>query len=105
MPDINPLSVPAPSRYLPRETVPVPDRWRLIEAIGINERWWDPYNQNTLKADRPLFDDWFVNLAVISDTVFELREIPIPVGPQGGSRAGSIDLFGKGDQRVFSQKE
>jgi hypothetical protein len=103
LPDINPLSVPAPSRYLPRETVPVPDRWRLIESIGINERWWDPYNQNTLKADRPLFDDWFVNLAVISDTVFELREIPIPVGPQGGSRAGSIDLFGKGDQRVFSQ--
>ena len=103
LPKIDPSSVPPPSRYLPRETVPIPDRWRLIEAIGVNERWWDPYNQNTLKADRPLFDDWFINLAIISDTVLELREIPIPVGPQGGARPGSIDIFGKGDQRIFSQ--
>ncbi|MGB1876974.1 MAG: hypothetical protein ACPHGY_08680, partial [Rhodospirillaceae bacterium] len=64
LPEIDPTSVAPPARSLPRETLPVPDRWRLVEAIGVNERWWDPYNQNTLKADRPLFDDWFLNLLV-----------------------------------------
>jgi len=103
LPEIDPTAVEPPSATLPRETLPVPDRWRLIEAVGVNERWWDPYNQNTLKADRPIFDDWFVNLAVISDTVFEPRGVPTPVGPQGGARPGSIDLFGQVDQRIFNQ--
>lgn len=103
LPEIDPSAVPPPVRSLPRETLPIPDRWRLVEAIGVNERWWDPYNQNTLKADRPLFDDWFVNLNVISDTVFEPRGIPTPVGPQGGARPGSIDLFGQTDQRIFNE--
>ena len=103
LPEIDPTAVPPPVRSLPRETIPIPDRWRLIEAIGVNEHWWDPYNQNTLKADRPLFDDWFININVISDTVFEPRGIPTPVGPQGGARPGSIDLFGQSDQTVFNQ--
>lgn len=103
LPSVDPTAVEPPSRYEPRETIPVPDRWRLIEAIGVNERWWDPYNQNTYKADRPIFDDWFVNIAVISDTVLELRGIPTPVGPQGGASGNSIDLFGKSKQRIFSQ--
>ena len=103
LPDIDPTAIHPPSRLLPRETIPIPDRWRLVEAIGVNERWWDPYNQNTLKGDRPVFDDWFFNLAVISDTVFEPRGLPTPVGPQGGPRSNSIDQFGLGDQRVFNQ--
>ncbi len=103
LPEIDPSAVAPPARNLPRETLPVPDRWRLVEAIGVTERWWDPYNQNTLKADRPLFDDWFVNLSVISDTVFELRGIPTPVGPQGGVSGGAIDLFGQIDQQIFNQ--
>jgi len=103
LPEIDPSAVPPPVQSLPRETLPIPDRWRLVEAIGVNERWWDPYNQNTLKADRPLFDDWFVSLNVISDTVFEPRGVPTPVGPQGGARPGSIDLFGQVDQRIFNQ--
>jgi hypothetical protein len=103
LPEIDPSAVSPPERNIPRETFPVPDRWRLVEAIGVNERWWDPYNQNTLKADRPLFDDWFVSLAVISDTVFELRGIPTPVGPQGGVSGGAIDLFGQIDQQIFNQ--
>lgn len=103
LPEIDPSAVPPPSRNVPRETLPVPDRWRLVEAIGVNERWWDPYNQNTLKADRPLFDDWFVNLNVISDTVVELRGIPTPVGPQGGTEGGSVDLFGQISQEIFNQ--
>src|SRR5690606_35009740 len=56
---VDPGAVPPADPNLPREFIPIPDRWRLIEAIGVNEKWWDPYNQNTLKGDRPIFDDWF----------------------------------------------
>ena len=69
----------------PDDFVPLPDRWRLIENLGVNERWYDPYNQNTLKGDRPIFgEDWFVMLSAISDTVIEPRSTPMPVGIQTG---------------------
>jgi len=96
---IDPTAVPPPSPSLPREFIPIPDRWGLIEAVGVHDNWLDPYNQNTLKGDRPLFgDDWFLNLSVISDTVFEARRLPTGISPQASRRAGSNDLFGKGEQ-------
>ncbi len=54
---------------------PIPDRWRIVDSLGYQNRWYDPYNQNVLKADKPInSDDWFFNLDVISDTVFESQE-------------------------------
>ncbi len=103
LPEIDPTAVPPPRPALPGETIPVPDRWRLVEQFGVHERWWDPYGQNTLKADRPLFDDWFLNLAVISDTIFEPRRLPTPVGIQTTDRAGSLDVFGDVNQFLFNQ--
>lgn len=103
MPDINPDAVPPPAASDPRVSVPIPDRWRLVEAIGVHERRFDPYNQNTLKADRPLFDDWFLNLSLISDTVFEPRKFPVPVSPASGRQPGALDVFGGGRQNVFNQ--
>jgi hypothetical protein len=103
LPPIDPKAVAPPSRVLPRETIPVPDRWRIVESIGVKDNWLDPYNQNTLKGDRPLFDDWFINLVGISDTVYEPRGLPTPVGFQSGDRPGSVDLFGREDQTIFSQ--
>lgn len=100
---VDPGAVPPPDPNLPREFIPIPDRWRLIESLGVNEKWWDPYNQNTLKADRPVFDDWFVNISVISDTVYEPRAFPLPVGVQTTDRAGSLDTFGETNQVVFNQ--
>ncbi len=59
----------------------MPDRWRIVDTLGYEERWWDPYNRNVLKADKPVVGkDWFFNLGLISDTVFELREVPTAVG-------------------------
>ncbi|MDX2224485.1 MAG: hypothetical protein SFV21_17160 [Rhodospirillaceae bacterium] len=103
LPPIDPSAVPPPARSIPRDMIPIPDRWRLVEAVGVNESWWDPYNQNTLKGDRPVFDDWFVALAGISDTVYELRGLPTPVAFQSGERPNSVDLFGREDQRIFNQ--
>jgi hypothetical protein len=96
------VAAPPPSAF-PEDFVPVPDRWRIIENLGVNERWYDPYNQNTLKGDRPIFgEDWFFNLSAISDSVFEPRSTPVPVGIQTGA-PGSNDVFGDTDQVFASQ--
>ncbi|RVT43615.1 hypothetical protein [Sphingobium algorifonticola] len=112
----NPGAVRAPPpEAFPVDQVPVPDRWRLIESLGVvKERWFDPYNQNTLKGDRPInrdkvkwlpihHDDWFFVASAVSDTVLEPRTFPIPVGVQTTERPGSLDVFGKDASFVFSQ--
>ncbi len=90
-----------PKRELPPyEVVPIPDRWRIVEALGVNERVYDPYHQNTLKSDRPIFgtQDLFFNLTAISDFTVEPRRLPTPVGAQANRSSGELDIFGDGDQ-------
>jgi hypothetical protein len=108
---------PPPPQAFPRieDQLPIPDRWRLIETLGVvKERWFDPYHQNVLKGDRALDrsklpwlpingDDWFFVANAISDTVFEPRTFPIPVGVQTTERPGSLDVFGKNRSFVLSQ--
>ncbi|MGQ2929595.1 MAG: hypothetical protein ACT6Q3_03905, partial [Sphingopyxis sp.] len=120
--NIGALRPPPPEAFPGMENqLPVPDRWRLIESLGVvKERWFDPYHQNTYKGDRPICipteeeqelraragevrcktpkflglkgDDWFFVVNAISDTVFEPRTFPIPVGVQTTSRPGSLDV-------------
>ncbi|MDG2005106.1 MAG: hypothetical protein P8J20_17425 [Novosphingobium sp.] len=142
----NPGAVRAPPpEAFPVDQVPIPDRWRLIQSLGlVKERWFDPYNQNTYKGDRPICiptedeqerrmalreaaraegkkppygsapcltpkflgltgDDWFFAANLVSDTVFEPRTFPIPVGLQTTTRPDTLDLFGKDASMVFSQ--
>jgi hypothetical protein len=129
----NPGAIRAPPpEAFPTDQIPIPDRWRLIETLGVeHERWFDPYNQNTLKGDRPLClptpeeqakrraegrpkcrtprlldldgNDWFFVANAVSDTVVEPRTFPIPVGVQTTTRPGSVDVFGKNDSLVLSQ--
>jgi hypothetical protein len=107
LPPVDPSAVPPPEPFLPRETIPVPDRWRLIDAVGdavnLHTKWWDPYNQNTLKGDRPLWGEWFINVGAISDTVFELSGVPTPVGGQADIGPGRLDPFTSSDRSVFTQ--
>ena len=103
-PVIDPGAIEPPSMDIPRRAAPIPDRWRLLETLGLQkDNWLDPYNHNTLKADAPIHDDWFINLSLISDTVIEPRRIPTPVGPVTSNRAGSIDVIGSGDQLVMNE--
>src|SRR5438105_1845821 len=90
---------------LQRETGPGPDRWRIVDQLGIvNQRVFDPYNPNTLKGDRPVFgEDWFFNLGVISDTLFEARKLPTPIGAQSSQDPQANDQFGRGRQSTFAQ--
>lgn len=89
--------------------VPLPDRWRIMEALGFQYPWYDPYNQNIWKGDKPMTipgldgDDWFFSLLGISDTIIEPRSIPTPVGPQSSDNPGAIDIFSGIDQTIFVQ--
>ena len=98
------VSAPPPDAF-PADHLPLPDRWRLIEAVGVNERWFDPYNQNTLKGDRPLpgHESLFVVLGAVSDTVIEPRSLPLPVGVQTTQDPNSLDVFGRSNSLILSQ--
>jgi hypothetical protein len=104
-----------PPEAFPTDQVPIPDRWRLIESLGlVKEKLLDPYNQNTYKGDRPINrekvpwlpitgDDWFFVANLISDSVYEPRTFPIPVGVQTTEDPDRIDVFGNDFSQVFSQ--
>lgn len=112
--NIGAVRAPPPEAF-PEDQIPIPDRWRLIETLGIvKERWFDPYNQNTYKGDRPINpdkvpflpikgDDWFFIANVVSDTVAELRTFPIPVGVQTTEDPNRVDVFGNDFSTVLSQ--
>ncbi len=97
-PTDNPGALPPPQPTAPYEMVPVPDRWRILDSITPPTSLFDPYHQNVLKGDKPVFDDWFVNLSAISDTIFEARSKPVPVGVATTEHTGQLDTFGRPNQ-------
>ncbi|HVT34694.1 MAG TPA: FimV/HubP family polar landmark protein [Nevskiaceae bacterium] len=109
LPDPNRASglapVPPPQAWSPDDAAPIPDRWRLLDTLGITHpRWYDPYHSNVLKGDKPLdAAHHFFVLSVISDSVYEARQLPTPVGPQATTSAGANDIFGGGTQTLFNQ--
>ncbi len=106
LPSIDKTQIEPPAANLPRESIPIPDRWRLMQALElVNKSKLDPYNQNPLKGDLPVFKnlgpDYFVNISAISDTILELRRFPVPVGLQQSARPGANDVLGKGTASSF----
>lgn len=100
----NPVSpIPRPSLDDYRDAVAMPDRWRIVDTLGYESSFFDPYNANPLKADKPFSGEWFFNLGVISDTIFEAREVVTPVGSSSTRRPGSIDAFGDSDQSAVNE--
>lgn len=98
---VEPPPSPARTDY---EADAVTDRWRILDRLGkMNTPWYDPYNQNTLKADRPVHDDWFFNAELSSNTILEPRKFPVPVSPAATVGSGRNDLIGDGEQSIFAQ--
>lgn len=89
--------------------LPVPDRWNLTmpdwDRYGVGGdypyvagRWWDPYNQNALKGDRPIIGKrTFFTFLGVSDSLLEGRNLPVPSGVST-ARPGSEPFFGRGGQ-------
>ncbi len=83
--------------------VSIPDRWRQF-YVG---KWYDPYNQNVLKGDIPVFGhaghEWFLNIGVTSDTLFERTKIALPVVSSSSSEVGRNNQIGNGMLSIFQQ--
>jgi hypothetical protein len=105
--EVTPVSVspvPRPAMQDYPSSVAVPDRWRIVDALGYPNNYFDPYNRNVLKADKPVFGgNWFFDLGLISDTVYQIQNVVTPVGSVSTVNAGSNDVFGGARQQVFSQ--
>lgn len=99
-----PVAAPAPWREYGEAAVSVPDRWRLLNTLGlVPQHWYDPYNQNTYKADKPIrHGDEFINLSVIADGLYEYRRLPTPVGGQGTNKGGENGIFGDPQSTLFN---
>ncbi len=104
-----PLATQSTSDFLP-----LPDRWRTgfprwdrygrsFDSPYVEGRWWDPYTQNVLKGDYPIWGQYtFFSLTAISDTLIEARKLPTPSGVPA-ARAGSSPFFGEGEQLFANQ--
>lgn len=75
-----------------------------MENLGMAERWYDPYNPNTLKGDRPIYGkDWFLEVGAVWDSLVEARSFPVGKGLQSTDNEGDLDVFGTGDFLIFNQ--
>ncbi len=98
-----PSATASPSAADLQLSIPVPDRWRIVDMLGGRPRVLDPYHRNRLKGDTPLRNGWFFSLGVVSDTVFEERNLVTPAGATTTRSAGSNDVFGRPDQSALLQ--
>ena len=93
---------------------PEPDRWDISmpdwtryekerEPPYIQGHWYDPFNRNRFKGDYPIFgQQWFFNFTGTSETVLDVRRLPIPSGVSA-EQPGEEAFFGKGEQSFTSQ--
>lgn len=103
-PIVNPEGLPAPQPLLTGGSLPVPDRWRILDALGRPESYYDPYNTNTLKADKPFYgDDWFFSVSAISDSIYEPARIPVGIAPNYSARPNDHSTFGRFGRILFNQ--
>jgi hypothetical protein len=116
-PPVTPPVVPAapPPPPTAGEFVPYPDRWNILDKLPddprlVRGRTIDPYNQNTLKGDRPIIgNSVFLVLTGTLETPFETRRLPA-VGGVSTRDPGSFEFFGRGNQlfttpRAFASAE
>lgn len=128
LPGEAPHGFTGPSGVLPREQqttsqfVPVEDRWRLgipdtdrygkghpgqDDYLGVEGSYWDPYNQNVLKGDYPIFGQHtFLRATARSFNLFEGRQLPTPTTPFEATRDPfNAGFFGDPDSYQFLQND
>jgi hypothetical protein len=105
-PVVNPEALPPPQPFEEGGNMPVQDRWRILDALGRGENPLDPYNTNTLKADKPVFvDNWFLNVAAIADTLYEPARDPTGIGAQYTARPAENNTFGRYGRTLISETD
>lgn len=121
-----PFGFTGPSGILPFEQqenshfVPQPDRWRngyapsdrygkghpwVDDYHGVEGHWWDPYNQNVLKGDFPIYGQHtFFEFTGQSISRFEYRQVPTPTSPfESTFDPDQKEFFGNPAQEFINQ--
>ncbi|MBV8140025.1 MAG: hypothetical protein JO121_30960 [Deltaproteobacteria bacterium] len=111
-----PSLAPTPKLRPDMDFLPVPDRWRIgfptwdryppskpgeyPYRLG---HWWDPYDQNVLKGDYPIWGQHtFLDLTAVSDTSWSFTRLPRASGVST-EQPNSPNFFGSGDQNSLQQ--
>jgi len=109
-----PVAAPQVLELPPEDLIfqPRPDRWNAempdyhrypdLETPYVLGHWYDPFNRNRLKADKPLFGKTFFSFTGDSITVFDGRRLPVTSG-QSTAAPGESGFFGKGGQFFMAQ--
>jgi hypothetical protein len=114
-PDAEGVIVPAKEAASPAESQnfqPMPDRWDIsmpdyhrypgMEAPYVLGRWYDPFNRNRLKGDKPLFGKTFFSFTGEAITAVDGRRVPVPSG-DSTAQPDSPGFFGRGGQIFLAQ--
>ena len=84
----------------PGDFAPLPDRWSIAypeDPRFAGSHPLDPYNQNTLKGDKPLFgNSTFLVFTGTLEAPSELRRLPVGSGVSTADPS-SLEFFGRGD--------
>jgi hypothetical protein len=91
---------------------PMPDRWDSQMpgyhryAIGdtpyILGHWYDPFNRNTLKGDKPIFGRTFFSFTGDAITAADGRRVPV-ISNISTTQPGEIGFFGRGGQFFLAE--
>jgi hypothetical protein len=115
-----PSGVQPTERQTSSHFIPVEDRWRLgspewdrygkghplmDDYPGVKGAWYDPYNENVLKGDYPIYGQHtFMKLTGRSLTLFEPRQLPTPTTPfEATQNPGQAEFFGDPDSVLTVQ--
>src|SRR5262249_40902931 len=100
-PDANVMSQ-APDRW--NTSMPA---WRRYTRRGefpyASSHWWDPFNQNLLKGDKPIFGQaTFFKFTGTSTTALDARRLFVPSGISAANSSSS-QFFGRGGQGLVQE--
>jgi Carboxypeptidase regulatory-like domain len=85
--------------------IPMPNYHRYganSESPYVLGHWYDPFNRNVLKADKPIFGKTFFSFTGQSITAVDGRRLPVPTG-QSTARPLETGFFGSGGQFFLAQ--
>jgi hypothetical protein len=115
-PDANGAIVAPKEENVPPESAnfgPQRDRWDLpmpdyhrygpgTDSPYVLGHWYDPFNRNVLKADKPIFGKTFFSFTGDSITAVDGRRLPTPAG-QSTAQPVEPGFFGRGGQFFLAQ--
>lgn len=95
----------APDRW---DTDPNQRKWRRYkhrpgEFPYVRSHWWDPFDQNRIKGDKPILgQSTFLNLSGTSTTAVDVRRLFVPSGVSAANQ-GNTQFFGRGGQALIEE--